>query len=237
VSLARVHLELGGKAAAVVLADADPDAVASSLRAGSFWNAGQDCSAAARVVVSAPAYDEVVAALLQQIGTLRLGDPRSPQVEMGPLTHAGHRQAVLGFVERAVDDGAAVLLGGGTPPGPGWFVEPTVIADVDQRSEIVQREVFGPVVTVQRAADDEAALAMAADIRYGLSASVFTRDVARALDAARSLRFGTVWINDHGPVTAEMPWSGLGESGHGAERSVYSLQEYTYLKHVMVKLS
>src|SRR5579875_2615049 len=212
-TLTRVRLELGGKAPCVVLGDADPQLVAAAVRAGACWNAGPDCGAA-----------------------LRVGGPDEPGVEMGPLAYAGHRDRVLGFIERASAAGATILAGGGRIGRAGYFVAPTILAGVSQRSEIVQREVFGPVVTVQRADDDETALSYANDVRYGLGASVFTGDVGRAMDAARRLRFGTVWVNDHGPVTPEMPWGGFRESGNGTERSLYALEEFTQLKHVMVKL-
>ena len=235
-TLKHVHLELGGKAPAIVLDDADPDEVAILLRAASFWNAGQDCSAASRVIVTRGIYERVLESLAREVGSLIMGDPADPSVEMGPLTHRTHRDNVLGFFERSVGAGAKIILGGNLSGTKGYFVEPTVIIGVDQRSEIVQREVFGPVITIQRAEDDSHALELANDIEYGLGASIFTRDVGRAMEATRRLRFGTVWINDHGAVAAEMPWGGFKQSGYGKERSIYSVEDYTQIKHIMVKL-
>lgn len=235
-SLKHVHLELGGKAPAIVLDDADPQAVAESLKWASFWNAGQDCSAAVRVIVTESAYEGVLEALVASTSSLRLGNPNDPAVEMGPLTYADHRNSVEGFIDRAVAGGGRVETGGGRFGDRGYFIEPTIISGIDQRSEIVQSEVFGPVVTVQRARDNWHAVELANDVEYGLGSSIFTKDVGVAMEAARRLQFGTVWINDHGAVTAEMPWGGFKQSGYGKERSVYSLEDYTQIKHVMVRL-
>ncbi len=236
-SLKHVHLELGGKAPAVILADADPRAVAEAIKWGGFWNAGQDCSAATRIIVAESAYQAVLEALKDAIGSLVLGDPADHTTEMGPLTFAGHHQNVQGFIERAVASGGQVELGGGIPTSEGYFIEPTIITNVKQNSEIVQREVFGPVITIQQASNDWAAIDLANAVEFGLGASVFTENVGIAMEAARRLQFGTVWINDHGAVTAEMPWGGFKQSGYGKERSVYSLEDYTQIKHVMVRLT
>jgi aminobutyraldehyde dehydrogenase len=240
-SLKRVHLELGGKAPVVVLADADLDEAAAAVRAAGFCNAGQDCTAAARVIADRAVYDALLERLVPAVSSLTVGDPADGEhVEMGPVISRDQQERVLGFLDRAVAAGGQVLTGGGTGCGPaaGSFVEPALVVDVAQDAEIVQREVFGPVVTVQRADDADHAIALANDTVYGLAASVFTRDVAQAMDAARRLAFGAVWINDHmNPIASEMPHGGFGESGYGKDLSAYSLEEYTRIKHVAVKLS
>ncbi len=235
-TLKHVHLELGGKAPAIVLADADPAAVAESIKWGAFWNAGQDCSAATRIIVVESAYESVLAALKSAIGTLAVGDPANTTTDMGPLTYAGHLDTVQSFISRALESGGQLELGGTSPGGNGYFLDPTIISGVSQDSEIVQKEVFGPVITIQQVSTDWGAIDLANAVEYGLGASVFTKNVGIAMEAARRLQFGTVWINDHGAVTAEMPWGGFKQSGYGKERSVYSLEDYTQIKHVMVRL-
>jgi aminobutyraldehyde dehydrogenase len=235
-TLKRVHLELGGKAPMVVFDDADPEAVAEGIKIAGYWNSGQDCTAGSRVIAGPKIYDALLEKLVPAIESLKVGDPADgDDIEMGPVISHDQQERILGFLERA--KGATVLTGGAANGSKGYFVEPTIVTDVQQDDEIVQREVFGPVITVQKFADDAQAIEWANGVRYGLAASVWTRDVGRALNAARKLQFGTVWVNDHlVPITSEMPHGGYKQSGYGKDMSIYSMEEYTQLKHVALKI-
>ncbi|MHB8672925.1 MAG: gamma-aminobutyraldehyde dehydrogenase [Candidatus Limnocylindrales bacterium] len=232
----RLHLELGGKAPVIVFDDADLAAVTEAIRLWGYWNSGQDCTAACRIIAGPKIYDRFVADLAGQVKAIRWGDPaEGDDIEMGSLIAPAQADKVSGMVERAKAS-AEIVAGGHRPGRPGSFYEPTVIAGPDQRSEIVQDEVFGPVVTVQRFKDEDQAIAWANDVRFGLAASVWSGDVGKAMRVAKAIQFGTVWINDHFMLVSEMPHGGFRESGYGKDQSMYAIEDYTVVKHVMVKL-
>jgi aminobutyraldehyde dehydrogenase len=233
-SLKRVHLELGGKAPVVIFADADLPAAATALRAAGYWNSGQECGAACRVLVHESVAEEFSRLLVDEVASMVVGEPGAgDDVEIGPLTSKAHFDRVTGYLKRAEEAGIRAAIGGGALPGAGYFVAPTVLVDVPDGAECAREEIFGPVVTVETFTDEDEVIRRANSVPYGLSASVWTNDARRSHDVASKLDAGTVWVNAHLVLANEVPWGGFKGSGYGRDLSIYALDDYSRTKHVM----
>ncbi len=235
-TLKRVHLELGGKAPVLIFDDADIELATAKASFGAICNTGQDCTAATRIYVERSRYNDTVEAMVEAMRAVKVGMPFDDSTAMGPAISQVQRERILGFIDRAKAGGAQVLTGGGIPQGfdDGFFVEPTVIVDAGQKSEIIQSEIFGPVLTISAFDGEAQAVEYGNDVLYGLAASVFTKDVGRAMRIAQQLEFGTVWINDHIPLASEGPHGGFKQSGFGKDLSIEAVGDYQITKHVMI---